>query len=96
MRYHYLFTDEDGATLARVAYSFTPLHRQDRNGPAEGDELVIDECIPAGFEIGKVEELEMRHHAAYLDRDEAESCDQERAKDHPMPNAHPVRWGIRG
>jgi hypothetical protein len=77
MSYFYLFTDEDGATLARVRYSFTPLHRADRNGPAEGDELVIEDCLPPGFEIGRPEELMLRLNAAKLDRDEAESRDAE-------------------
>jgi hypothetical protein len=93
MSYHYLFTDEDGATLARVRYSFTPLHRADRNGPAEGDELVIEECIPSTFEIDERAELTLRHHAAMLDLDEADSRAIDREPDEPTSSIH---WGIRG
>lgn len=91
--YRYLFTDDEGTTLARVSYHFTPLTRASRNGPAEGDELIVDECIPGGFEIGRVEELTLRHNAAILDRDEAESRDAE-----PELERHqsPVKWGVRG
>jgi hypothetical protein len=96
MSYHYLFADDEGNPIARVKYHFTPITRATWTGPAEGGELVIDECIPPGFEIGKIEDLELRHHAAYMDRDEAESRDCDSLKDHPMPNTHPVRWGTRG
>lgn len=93
MSYHYLFTDDDGRTLARVRYHFTPLTRASRNGPAEGDELVIEECIPPGFEIDKPAELTLRHNAALLDRDEAESRDNEPIE---LETISPIHWGVKG
>jgi hypothetical protein len=95
MSYHYLFTDEDGATLARVRYHFTPLTRGDRNGPPEGDELVLDEVIPPTFEIGRREEITLRHNAAMLDLDEASSLECSQRIDYE-PLTSPIHWGVKG